>query len=109
MNPERCRPVEITPFPNGELGVVWGDGHESYFEGHALRCACRCAVCVDEGTGRKVLRDETVPRDVAPIGVRAVGRYGVGIRWSDGHDTGIYSFDRLRDLCPCGDCGTRLA
>jgi DUF971 family protein len=27
-----------------------------------------------------------------------VGRYAIGIGWSDGHDTGIYSFERLRAL-----------
>jgi DUF971 family protein len=32
-----------------------------------------------------------------------VGNYAIGIRWSDGHETGIYSFERLRQLCPC--CG----
>ena len=44
MRWDTTEPVNITPFPNGELGVVWKDGHESYFPGHALRCACGCAV-----------------------------------------------------------------
>ena len=26
---------------------------------------------------------------------------GLIIRWSDGHSTGIYTFERLRELCPC--------
>ena len=106
---DRCRPLNIAPFPSGEIGIVWADGHESYYDGHTLRCACACALCVDEGTGRKILRDELVPKDVRPLTVRPVGRYGIGISWSDGHDTGIYSFDRLRGLCPCASCGVRLA
>jgi DUF971 family protein len=28
-----------------------------------------------------------------------VGRYALNFRWSDGHETGIYSFQYLRDLC----------
>ena len=100
----RTQPVRITPFPNGEMGVVWGDGHESYYQGHALRCACACALCVDETTGRKLLRDETVPADVHAVRTRPVGRYGLSIRWSDGHDTGIYTLEKLRSLCPCGKC-----
>jgi DUF971 family protein len=36
-----------------------------------------------------------------------VGAYGLRIDWSDGHDTGIYTFDRLRAACPCQTC--RLA
>ncbi len=95
------RAVRITPFPNGELGVVWEDGHESYYPGHDLRCACACASCVDEMSGRKVLQDEKVPRDVQILELHPVGNYGISVRWSDGHDTGIYTHERLRQLCPC--------
>jgi DUF971 family protein len=93
-----ARPLRIVPFPNGEIGVVWDDGHESYLDSYALRCACGCASCVDEATGRKLLRDERVPRDVRAREIHPVGNYGVAIVWSDGHDTGIYTFDRLREL-----------
>lgn len=104
MSGDRHRAARFTPLPNGELAVVWNDGHESYFPGHALRCACACAICVDEVTGRKLLQDDGVPADVQPAEVHPVGNYGVGIRWSDGHDTGIYAFERLRAICPCDTC-----
>jgi DUF971 family protein len=91
-------PVDIVAFPNGELGIVWKDGHESYLGGHMLRCACACATCVDEVTGKKILIDEKVPLDVKPLEVHRVGRYAISIVWSDGHDTGIYPFTRLRQL-----------
>ena len=96
--------VNIAPFPNGEIGVVWSDGHESFYPGHYLRCACPCAGCVDELTGKKTLRDDSVPQDVRALRITPVGRYAVTIHWSDGHDTGIYSFERLRRLCPCDSC-----
>ena len=89
------RPVNVTPFPNGEIGIVWDDGRESYYRGYDLRCACSCATCVDEVTGEKLLQDERVPRDVHALGIYPVGNYGISIRWSDGHDTGIYTFERL--------------
>jgi len=98
------RPVDVAAFPNGEIGIVWNDGHESYYGGHALRCACACAQCVDEVTGDKLLDDRRVPADVRAESFHPVGNYGLGIRWSDGHDTGIYTFDRLRALCPCDEC-----
>jgi DUF971 family protein len=98
------RPVNVIPFPNGELGVVWDDGHESFYDGHVLRCACACASCVDEMTGRKVLEEERVPRDVRAVEIHPVGNYGLSILWSDGHDTGIYTFETLRKLCPCDLC-----
>jgi DUF971 family protein len=100
------RPVNVTPLPNGEIGVVWDDGHESYYPGYMLRCACACASCIDELSGRKTLRDESVPRDVQALEVHPVGNYGLGVRWSDGHNTGIYTFERLRQLCPCDSCSS---
>ncbi len=98
------RPSNITTFPNGEIAVAWPDGHESYFGGHYLRCACACAFCVDEVTGVKVLNDDGVPPNVAPREIHPVGNYGIAIRWSDAHETGIYTFRKLRELCPCDAC-----
>ena len=95
------RAARITPFPNGELGIVWEDGHESYYPGHYLRCACACARCVDEMSGRKILEDDRVPNDVEILELHPVGNYAISFRWSDGHDTGIYSYRHLRNLCPC--------
>lgn len=94
------KPVQITPFPNGEIGVAWDDGHESYFDSHFLRCHCGCAHCVDEMTGQKVLIDSKVPATVRVVEIHPVGNYGIGINWDDGHDTGIYTFEKLRKLCP---------
>jgi hypothetical protein len=33
-----------------------------------------------------------------------VGNYALSFAWSDGHQTGIYTFGHLRDLCPCPQC-----
>jgi DUF971 family protein len=101
MTADPIRPARIARFPNDELGIVWEDGHESYYPAHFLRCACACASCVDEMSGRKVLDDARVPRDVRIVEMHPVGHYGTSIRWSDGHDTGIYTHERLRQLCPC--------
>ena len=101
MSAEPPRATRITPFPNGELGIAWEDGHESYYPGHYLRCACTCAHCIEETSGRKILQDDSVPKDVAVVELHPVGNYGISVRWSDDHDTGIYSHDRLRKLCPC--------
>jgi DUF971 family protein len=39
---------------------------------------------------------------VAVKDIEPVGRYGLRFRWSDGHDTGIYSFSLLRHkFCRC--------
>jgi DUF971 family protein len=100
---EPTEPVRHTVFPSGELAIVWADGRETYVSGFDLRCACTCAQCVEEMTGRALLDPAAVPRDVRPLEVHPVGRYGFGIRFSDGHDTGIYAFSRLRALDAADD------
>ncbi|MGH7163881.1 MAG: DUF971 domain-containing protein [Planctomycetota bacterium] len=80
------------------LAVAWADGTEQEFEVYELRCACPCASCVDETTGKRTLVPARVPRDVRPVRVQSVGNYGLRIAWSDGHDTGIYTWERLRGL-----------
>lgn len=91
------RPTNIRRFPNGGIGIVWDDGTESYIAGHALRCACGCAQCVDEVTGQKVLDDRRVPADVHAKEIHRVGNYAISIL-ADGHDTGIYPFERPREM-----------
>ncbi len=61
-----------------------------------LRLACPCAQCVDEISGRPILDHTGVPADVRPVHLALVGAYGLRIHWSDGHATGIYTFDFLR-------------
>jgi ATP-binding protein involved in chromosome partitioning len=88
-----------------EVVLEWKDGHVSRYDPFALRLACACATCVDENTGRKILREESVPKDVWAQSISPVGRYGLQFVWSDGHATGIYTFERLRAMCPC--CGQK--
>ena len=48
-----------------------------------------------------VLVSMGVPLDVKPIRLSPVGRYALQFEWSDGHDSGIYTYEYLRELCPC--------
>lgn len=87
------------------IRIEWAPaGHEALYPARALRLDCRCAACVEEMSGRRLLDPSAVPADVRPLTVTLVGGYGVRIRWSDGHDTGIYTFDQLRAACPCDGC-----
>jgi ATP-binding protein involved in chromosome partitioning len=101
---DRPEPAEITQLSPAEVRIRWKDGHDSVYTGHALRRACGCAQCVDELSGKKRLREESISRDVRPLAIEPVGRYAVRFRWSDGHSTGIYPFEHLRALCPCLTC-----
>jgi len=96
-------PVEIGRVGDHDVRVVWADGHVSVYAARALRLACPCAACVDELSGAKLLNPASVAADVHPLRIGTVGRYAVHIAFSDGHASGIYSFEKLRALCPCGE------
>jgi len=94
----RIVPTQIRQTGPRVLSIQWEDGVESVFDVRSLRLACACALCVDEWTGEYKLDPSKVPEDVHPTQVHSVGRYAIGIDWSDGHDSGIYPFERLREL-----------
>ena len=97
-------PYAINRRDDGIL-IEWDQqGHEGFFPARALRLACPCAACVEEMSGRRLLDPAQVPLDVRPVSLSLVGAYGLRVQWSDGHSTGIYTFEQLRRLCPCEHC-----
>ena len=89
--------------------IEWNAEHRALYPARELRVACPCASCVDEMSGREILNPATVPPDVRPLSLALVGAYGLRVQWSDGHGTGIYTFQRLLAACPCADCRARRA
>ena len=80
------------------LRIRWDDGIESVYAVRELRLACRCARCIEETTGRPLLDPAGIPADVRPVRIQSVGRYALQFSWSDGHDSGIYTYEYLRQL-----------
>ncbi len=91
--------------------IEWEQGgHKGRYAARDLRLACACAACVEEMTGRPMLDPARVSADVRALTLRLVGAYAVHVAWSDGHDTGIYPWERLLAICPCERCtATRSA
>ena len=81
------------------LKVMWADGLEAKLRLVALRAECMCARCVDEITGERMVDVDGIEPDIAIEQIQLVGNYAVKIRWSDGHDTGLYTWGHLRRLC----------
>jgi ATP-binding protein involved in chromosome partitioning len=97
-------PYAINRSDQGLLFEWDAQGHQGFFPARQLRLACPCAACVEEMTGRPLLNPARVAEDIAPRSLALVGAYGIRVDWSDGHKTGIYTFDRLRATCPCPRC-----
>lgn len=91
-------PQKIEQLDAGTLGITWSDGLRLRYPVRALRLGCTCAACVNEWTGERLMDEAQIPEDVHPEHLETVGLYGLRIRWSDGHDTGIYTHDHLRKI-----------
>lgn len=92
------RPLEVRRLADERrLRIRWSDGHESTYDWAYLRGWCPCAGC--QGHGGELHYVHADNTDLAKIAV--VGNYALGLTWGDGHETGIYSYRHLRQLCPC--------
>lgn len=97
-------PDEIVGLLRSKITFRWPDGHESTYPARLLRLHCRCASCIEEMSGKPLLDPASVPENVRAQRIELVGQYAIQIGWTDGHDTGIYSFRDLRANCPCPTC-----
>ncbi|GBL40218.1 MAG: DUF971 domain-containing protein [Nitrospiraceae bacterium] len=97
-------PKDMSWVDKGVLGIEWNDGHKSVYPVRYLRQQCPCAACVDEWSGVLRLQPGDVPIVIMLQDVQPVGRYALQFTWSDGHDTGIYSYGLLRRICQCDVC-----
>ena len=91
-------PVQIIEESDSELSIKWSDDAETRYNAVDLRRNCPCASCVNEWTGQKILNDESIPEDLTITTISIVGRYALNFHFSDGHNTGIFSFAYLRKL-----------
>ncbi len=91
-------PVQIVEESEGEISIKWSDDTETRYTAPQLRRSCPCAGCIDEWTGKKTLDDAKVTDDLTITHTSIVGRYALNFHFSDGHDTGIFSFKYLKEL-----------
>ncbi len=100
-------PVEIQRDHQGQMRILWDDGHACLYPYAQLRKICPCATCRElrmpqhqaPANPFQVVTTVTTEK-VHPVHLSAVGNYALHIDWSDGHHTGIYPWDMLRNLCP---------
>jgi DUF971 family protein len=97
-------PTLVKRVSSRQTDITWNDGHFSSYPSWYLRENCMCASCVEEFTGVRKIFHGSIPASLDRISVAPIGNYALQFGWSDGHDTGIYSFEYLRKLCPCSRC-----
>jgi DUF971 family protein len=119
LSAEAVTPAKVRVHKTEGTGVEidWKDGHRSEWTFAWLRNACPCATCHEEReqSGRKP--GEAKPKaqtllpmyeaPVRPAEVTPVGKYAVKFKWTDGHESGIYSWEYLRRVCQCDACAKR--
>jgi len=111
-------PEHIALSKSKGLKIDWKDRHTSEYGLQELRDACPCASCTG-AHGTTPLRDVRERAQADPFqlykpalkieSAQPVGHYAIQINWNDGHNSGIYSFEYLRQICSCPDCRRRRA
>ena len=101
--PPMIVPREVTPDPGGRaLRLKWADAHESAIAYQTLRDRCPCATCREQrDLGKKPL---AMVLTTKLLRWKRVGNYALNFEWGDSHSEGIFAYDFLRGLCPCGVC-----
>jgi len=104
------KPLKISRAAAGILAIEWDDGHAGRHTLAIIRKYCPCAGC-------KVEREPVGELSLLPIikqgqgelqAIEPVGNYALQFIWKDGHKTGIYTFEYLRQLCECEECRRKL-
>jgi DUF971 family protein len=96
--PRTATPVAVHRASDGSgLKITWDDGQETTSAARVLRQTCPCAGCVDEWTRKRTFDPATVPMDVKITDVLTVGNYALTPIFSDGHQTGIFRWETLRE------------
>jgi DUF971 family protein len=107
--------VKIHVSTGAGVDITWADGHASHYDFPYLRDECPCATCNDEREKKHSLKTSSPAMSSSSVlpmfkpkaraqAATQVGNYAIQISFSDGHSTGIYSYDQLRTICPCPDC-----
>ena len=89
-----------------QLEIDWSDGSKSIYPLALLRSLCPCATCREhrEKEAQKKTLLKILPGnytgEIRVVNASLVGNYALQIDWSDNHDTGIYSWEYLREIAP---------
>ncbi len=101
MAESALRPLSLEKEGDDFLVIHWSDGVRARTRWTDLRKNCPCAGCNEEREKppdpfRILKPSELVP--LKPVKIEPIGFYAYRITWSDGHDTGLFTLEKLRSL-----------
>jgi DUF971 family protein len=113
-------PEHIAISKSKGIKIDWKDGHRSEYDLKYLRDECPCAECAGtHGTPPRPKGGQAPDAGASPfqmytptlkmLDVEPVGSYAIRIKWSDGHNAGIYSYEHFRRICSCPECQAAFA
>ena len=114
-NPSEVVPVGLQKSDDRHLVIDWSDGQQQRISFRMLRDSCRCAHCTEKHKMYKPVEEVDAPKpkptsmalpvlsaaEARPIEIESMapaGNYGYKVAFSDGHSSGIYSFELLRSI-----------
>ena len=108
--PPSTEPEHVSVSKSKAIKISWKDGHRSEYALRYLRDHCPCATCTNAHGSEPAAPVPASPFQMYQQALRIdriepAGTYALAIQWSDGHRSGIYSYDHLRLICPCPECG----
>lgn len=108
-----ARPKDVDISLSQGVTITWEDGHVSRYPIKYLRESCPCATCTHAHDQPPLSPQPAAPANplvmYQPVGatlkgVEPVGRYALQFYFSDDHSYGIFTWDYLREICPCDPC-----
>ena len=85
------------------LVIEWGTGNLREYAWDVLRKVCPCAGCRSK-RGQVSVSSDPMVFNLTPVNsyeleqIEVIGNYAIKLMWSDGHSTGIYSWDYLHGM-----------
>lgn len=98
------QPTKLSLTPEKQLRIEWSDGQVRQYRVSELRDHCPCATCREkraEPPPPPTMLTVLSSAEAKPLALSKmdpVGNYAYSITFSDGHDSGIYTFELLREL-----------
>ncbi|MEE9165390.1 MAG: DUF971 domain-containing protein, partial [Nitrospinota bacterium] len=85
-------------FDQEKVTLKWTDEEETVISNFDLRLSCKCARCIDEMSGRQILKKNDIIPDIKAEEVHPLGNYAIAVKWNDGHSSGIYPYRRIKEM-----------